>query len=311
LAVPDFQTLMLPVLQAFGDGKEHASSEARHSVASQFRLTGEELAERPTTSRHTYFTNRVAWALSYLRQSGLLSSTRRGTYQLTERGRELLVSPPAGIDIAFLERYPDFQEFRARKGTRSRVYLEERPPVATVVRELDVILTPDEQVRAGAALINVNLAAQLLERVKKASPAFFEQLVVDLLVAMGYGGSHEDAARRVGGSGDGGIDGVIKEDRLGLESIYVQAKRWDGTVGRPVIQQFVGALQERKARKGVIITTSSFSRDASESSKNQQMTIVLIDGKQLAELMIEFGVGVSEVETIKLKRLDEDYFGEE
>ena len=209
MGVPDFQTLMLPVLKAYEDGKEHASSEARDGVAGQLGLTAEELAERPTTSRHTYFTNRVAWAHSYLRQSGLLSSTRRGSYQLTERGRALLVSPPARIDIAFLERYPDFQEFRARKGTRSGAHLEERPVVGKVAHDVDAVLTPDEQVRAGAALISANLAAQLLERVKKASPVFFEQLVVDLLVAMGYGGSHEDAARRVGGSGGGGIDGVI------------------------------------------------------------------------------------------------------
>ena len=171
--------------------------------------------------------------------------------------------------------------------------------------------TPDEQIHIGAARIKENLVAQILERIKQGSPAAFERLVIDVLVAMGYGGSHEDAAQVVGKSGDGGIDGIIKEDRLGLESIYVQAKRWDGTVGRPVIQQFVGALHERKARKGVVITTSSFTRDAIQSAKDQSVTIILIDGVQLAEYMIEFGVGVSDVETIKIKRLDEDYFGEE
>jgi restriction system protein len=173
------------------------------------------------------------------------------------------------------------------------------------------LLTPDEQIRAGATRIKENLAAQLLERILRGTPEAFETLVVDLLVAMGYGGSQEDAAQVVGKSGDGGIDGIIKEDRLGLESVYVQAKRWEGTVGRPVIQQFVGALHERKARKGVVITSSSFTKDAIQSAKNQSLTIILIDGLQLAEYMIEFGVGVSDVETIKIKRLDEDYFGEE
>jgi restriction system protein len=152
---------------------------------------------------------------------------------------------------------------------------------------------------------------QVLERVKQAPPRFFENLVVELLVAMGYGGTHEDAAKVVGGSGDGGIDGIIKEDRLGLESIYVQAKRWDATVGRPTIQQFAGALQGHRARKGVVITTSTFSKDAIDYAKGLQTTIVLIDGAQLAEFMIEFGVGVAEFETIRLKRLDEDYFAEE
>jgi restriction system protein len=172
-------------------------------------------------------------------------------------------------------------------------------------------LTPDEQVHIGAARIKDNLVAQILERVKQGSPASFEMLVVDVLVAMGYGGSHDDAAQVVGKSGDGGIDGIIKEDRLGLESIYVQAKRWEGTVGRPVIQQFVGALHERKARKGVVITSSSFTKDAVQSARDQSVTIILIDGVQLAKYMIEFGVGVSDVATVKIKRLDEDYFDEE
>jgi restriction system protein len=173
------------------------------------------------------------------------------------------------------------------------------------------VLTPDEQVHIGAARIKETLMIQLLERVKKGTPAAFERLVVELLVKMGYGGSYADAAQVVGKSGDGGIDGIIKEDRLGLESIYVQAKRWEGTVGRPDIQQFAGALHGKHARKGVLITTSNFSREAIEYAAGLPTKIVLIDGVQLADYMIEFGVGVSDVETIKLKRLDEDYFAEE
>jgi restriction system protein len=312
MAIPDFQTLMLPVLKHFSDSKEKTPADVRGPIAVEFGLTDDDLATLLPSGRQTTFANRVAWALGYLKQSDLLESPRRGHYQITERGREVLLSPPARIDIAFLERYPNFQAFKNRGGsTQDSVVLkslsEGNPPSVDTP-----LLTPDEQIRAGAARIRENLAAQLLERVKRGSPAAFEQLVVDLLVAMGYGGSHEDAAHVVGKSGDGGIDGIIKEDRLGLESIYVQAKRWDDAkVGRPAVQQFAGALQGHRARKGVFITTSSFSQEAIDYARGLQITIVLIDGIQLADYMIEFGVGVSDVETIKLKRLDEEYFSEE
>ncbi len=226
MSVPDFQSLMLPVLQAYADGEERLSRDVRAMIASRLGLTAEDIAERLPTAPQTRLANRTAWAHSYLKQSGLLESPRRGHYRITDRGRQVLAAPPPRIDIPFLERYPDFQEFRARKGTRSEATAEGEPAEVAAADEFAAVLTPDEQVRAGAALVKANLAAQLLERVKQASPSFFENLVVDLLVAMGYGGTHEDAAKVVGGSGDGGIDGVIKEDRLGLESIYVQAKRW-------------------------------------------------------------------------------------
>jgi restriction system protein len=302
---------MLPVLQAYADGKERLSRDVRAMIASRLGLTAEDIAERLPTAPQTRLANRTAWAHSYLKQSGLLESPRRGHYRITDRGRQVLAAPPPRIDIPFLERYPDFQEFRARKGTRSEATAEGEPAEVAAADEFAAVLTPDEQVRAGAALVKANLAAQLLERVKQASPSFFENLVVDLLVAMGYGGTHEDAAKVVGGSGDGGIDGVIKEDRLGLESIYVQAKRWEASVGRPNIQQFAGALAGHHARKGVVLTTSSFTHDAVNYAKTLQATIVLIDGEQLADLMIEFGVGVSDVQTIRLKKVDEDYFAEE
>ena len=311
MSVPDFQSLMLPVLQAYADGKERLSRDVRAMIASRLGLTAEDISERLPTAPQTRLANRTAWAHSYLKQSGLLESPRRGHYRITDRGRQVLAAPPPRIDIPFLERYPDFQEFRARKGTRSEATVEGEPAEVAAADEFAAVLTPDEQVRAGAALVKANLAAQLLERVKQASPSFFENLVVDLLVAMGYGGTHEDAAKVVGGSGDGGIDGVIKEDRLGLESIYVQAKRWEASVGRPNIQQFAGALAGHHARKGVVLTTSSFTQDAVNYAKTLQATIVLIDGEQLADLMIEFGVGVSDVQTIRLKKVDEDYFAEE
>ena len=212
--------------------------------------------------------------------------------------------------MQFLEQYPEYLEFRAR-GPSANGQAPQTIVTDAAGKSETPLLTPDEQIRTGYQLLRSNLATQLLERVRQASPGFFETLVVKLLVTMGYGGSYEDAAKVVGQSGDGGIDGIIKEDRLGLESIYVQAKRWEATVGRPTIQQFAGALQGHRARKGVVLTTSNFSREATEYAKSLQTTIVLIDGVQLADYMIEFGVGVNEVETIKLKRLDEDYFGDE
>lgn len=310
MTVPDFQSLTLPVLTELTDGIERTTKTVRHLVANQLALTPEDLAEVLPSGGQTRFANRVAWAHVYLKQAGLLESVRRGVYRITERGRQVLAAPPDKITVQFLEQYPEYREFRAR------AHSSEGPIPQTLVTDAAdksdaPLLTPDEQIRTGYQLLRSNLATQLLERVRQASPAFFETLVVKLLVAMGYGGSYEDAAKVVGQSGDGGIDGIIKEDRLGLESIYVQAKRWEATVGRPTIQQFAGALQGHRARKGVVLTTSNFSREATEYAKSLQTTIVLIDGVQLADYMIEFGVGVNEVDTIKLKRLDEDYFGEE
>jgi restriction system protein len=251
----------------------------------------------------------VAWAHIYLKRAELLASPRRGVYRIASRGEEVLKSPPPKLDMVFLEQYPEYREFRARN---SSVATEMVASDSNRISSADVaVLTPDEQVKAGYQLLRVDLAAQLLERVRLASPRFFEELVIELLVAMGYGGSYADAAQVVGKSGDGGIDGIIKEDRLGLENIYVQAKRWESTVGRPEVQQFAGALHGNRARKGVMITTSSFSKDAVEYVKTSPIAIVLIGGTHLADLMVEFGVGVSDVETIKLKKLDEDYFAEE
>lgn len=310
MAVPDFQTFMLPVLREFADGAEHIYKNVRDRVAITLRLSPEDLSDRIPSGKKTRVDDRASWAHVYLKQAGLLTSSRRGVYQITPRGQQVLTSPPEKITMDFLEQFPEYLEFKSRK----RAVDGETPPATaarSTIHSAQPALTPDEQIRAGYELLRSSLTAQLLERVRQASPAFFEQLVVDVLVAMGYGGSQEDAARVVGQSGDGGIDGIIKEDRLGLESIYVQAKRWEATVGRPTVQQFAGALHGHRARKGVMISTSNFSREAVEYANASQITIVLIDGPQLADYMVEFGVGVSEVDTIKLKRLDEDYFGEE
>lgn len=307
MPVPDFQTLMLPVLENLADGREARLRDTMQPLAKHFALTPAEFEERLPNGRQARFRNRVSWAHIYLKEAGLLQRPSRGVYRISARGRELLASKPPRIDIHFLERYPEFVEFRQR-GSREDV---EAPGTEPVKAGDDPALTPDELINTGYAQLRAGLASQLLERVMSASPAFFENLVVEVLVAMGYGGSHEDAARVVGRSGDGGIDGVIKQDRLGLEHIYVQAKRWEGTVSRPEIQRFAGALQGQRARKGVFITTSDFTRDAREYAANLQTTLVLVNGSLLAELMIEYGVGVSEGQTFKLKKLDEDYFGEE
>jgi len=302
------------VLKQFADGTERRSGDLRAPLAIEFALTPDEIAQRFARGVHTVFGNRIAWAITYLRRALILASPRRGMYVITQRGTDVLKQSPANIDGRYLNQFPEFVASKSTGASSAESNDSESPEIprdgpsqANDSRSL----TPDEQVHLGAARIKETLVAQILEKIKLGSPAAFERLVVDVLVAMDYGGSHEDAAQVVGKGGDGGIDGIIKQDRLGLESIYVQAKRWEGVVGRPVIQQFVGALHERKARKGVVITASSFTKDAIKSAKDQSLTIILIDGVQLAEYMIEFGVGVSNVETIKIKRLDEDYFAEE
>lgn len=300
MAIPDFQTLMLPALRVLSTVSPATTAQVRTAPAAEFGLTAAELAELLPSGRQTTFANRVAWAYSYLKQAGLIASPRRGVYEITARGRETLAQSPGRIDIPFLSRFAEFQAFRQPAGNAPG---EIAAPALTAAA-----LTPDEQIRAGYKRLREALAAQLLERTLSLSPSSFERLVVDVLVGLGYGGSRLDAAEVVGGGGDEGIDGIIKEDRLGLESIYVQAKRWQGTVGRPEIQRFAGALQGQRARKGIFITTSTFTADAVSYARGLQTTIVLIDGRQLAELMMEAGVGVSPAEEIRVLRADEDYF---
>lgn len=306
MAIPDFQTLMLPVLRQLAADGEQAPSSLRAAIATIFKLSEEELAALLPSGRQAIFANRVAWALGYLKQAGLVESPRRGLYRITERGAGTLRESIERIDIQYLMRFPEFVAFR----TASNDDAEQTPSLAKVAAE-STPLTPDEQIRQGYTRLQANLATQLLERVRQASPKFFEELVVELLVAMGYGGSHEDASSVVGQSGDEGIDGIIKEDRLGLDTIYIQAKRWKDGIGRPEIQRFAGALQGQRARKGVFLTTSAFTADARAYAGNLQTTIVLIDGAQLAQLMLEFGIGVSQAGLVKLWKLDEDYFVEE
>lgn len=291
---------MLPALRVLAKESPAATADVRAALATEFQLTDRDLTELLPSGRQTTFANRVAWAYSYLNQAGLISSPRRGIYEITPRGIEVLDEQPARIDIGFLARFPEFQSFRQSSN-------EPHPEPASSSADI-AVLTPDEQIRLGYRRLREALAAQLLERAKAVAPASFERLVVDVLVGLGYGGSRLDAGEVVGRSGDEGIDGIIREDRLGLESIYVQAKRWQNTVGRPDIQRFAGALQGQRARKGIFITTSSFSSEAIAYAAGLQTTIVLIDGRQLAELMIDAGVGVSPAEEIRILRADEDYF---
>jgi len=252
----------------------------------------------------TVIRNRVGWARTYLKKAGLLEYPRRGQFRITPRGQDVLKENPQRVDVKLLARFPEFIAFRNARREAPEVDAE---PAAA---ELDA-RTPEEALEAAYDRLRDNLEADLLDHVKAATPAFFERLVVKLLVEMGYGGDQRDAAQAVGRSGDGGIDGIIKEDHLGLDVIYIQAKRWDGTVSRPEVQKFAGALQGRRARKGVFITTSTFSRDAITFVESIDAKIILIDGARLAKLMIDHGVGVSTIETYAVKKIDSDYFMED
>jgi restriction system protein len=304
MAVPDFQSLMLPLLRISADGQEHQLAEARRVLAAEFKLNDADRDELLPSGQQSKFANRVAWAKVYLAQADLLRSTRRGHFQISDRGRKVLEAPPTRIDIKLLERYPEFLEFRAPKPHAEEARGEQ--PLEPPERE-----TPEETLEAAHLKMRASLATEILTRIKTGTPEFFERLVVELLLKMGYGGSRGGAGQAVGKSGDEGIDGIISEDRLGLDVVYLQAKKWEGTVGRPEIQKFVGALHGKRARKGVFITTGAFSGDASSYVEHIEPKVVLIDGRRLAELMIDFEVGVTTARTYHVKRIDSDYFEEE
>lgn len=297
MAIPDFQTLMLPVLMALKDGNEVPFKNVVDKLALEFKLTDDELAEMLPSRRAPTFYNRVAWAKFYLKKANLVTQTKRSYLSITDAGKHVLNSDVQFINIRYLESNTDFVN------DKKEIVLEENTT--------EEISTPEEIFESTHEKLTLALATELIEIIKSCSPAFFERLVVELLLAMGYGGSRVEAGRAIGQSGDGGIDGIIDEDKLGLDSIYIQAKRWEGTVGRPEIQKFVGALQGNRAHKGVFITTSEFTKDAQEYVKNISNKVVLINGYTLAKLMIENDVGVSTVSTYKVKKIDSDYFVDE
>jgi restriction system protein len=291
---------MLPLLALASDGEEHLPREAADALAKHFALSDTERAELLPSGMQPVFNNRIGWARTFLKQAGLLDSPRRGVFKITDVGKKLLAEKPTRIDMKLLERYESYRAFRLR-GKRANAS-------ATVAVEELPSETPEDAMAAAYQRLRAELESELLEQVMAASPAFFEKLVVDLLLAMGYGGSRRDAGRAIGQSGDGGIDGVINEDRLGLDVIYLQAKRWEGTVGRPEIQKFAGALQGQRAAKGVFITTSTFSKDAVEYANRIPTKIILLDGDALVSYMFDYGVGVSRTGGYEIKRLDTDYF---
>jgi Restriction endonuclease len=305
MSIPDYQSIMLPLLTLAGDSNEHSLREAIGRLAERFGLTPEERSALLPSGQQPIFSNRVAWASTYLRKAGLLEHVKRGVFRISSNGSEVLKSNPPNINVAFLEKFPSFVEFReaSRKPKGAPAVI-----LAVPANEQE---TPEEALERAYIGIREALAQEILTRVSKSSPEFFERLVVELLVKMGYGGSRQDAGERIGQSGDGGIDGIIKEDRLGLDVIYIQAKRWQGSVGRPEIQKFVGALQGQRARKGVFITTSTFTPDAKDYASRIDNKVVLIDGPSLVSYMIDFDLGVSSIALYSIKRIDSDYFEEE
>jgi len=304
MAIPDFQSLMLPLLKVVADGREYRLRDAVELLAEEFHLTDEERQQLLPSGRYPTFDNRIAWAKTYLKKAGLIDQPRRAFFQITERGREVLKASPKLINMKFLEQFPEYIAFK-ENSDQAEAQQQVAPSIA-VQNE-----TPEELIEGGAKTIRKELAEEILQRIKGCPPAFFERLVVELLVKMGYGGTRQDAGRAIGRSGDEGIDGVIHEDRLGLDVIYLQAKRWESVVGRLEIQKFVGALQGQRAKKGVFITTSDFTKEAIEYVRNIDNKVVLINGVLLANLMIDHNVGVSLAATYEIKKIDSDYFLEE
>lgn len=298
MAVPDFQSIMLPLLKLIGDKKEHSMRESIEKLANEFDLTDEDRKALLPSGIQKVFDNRVNWSKTYLKKAGLLENKRRGYFNITDEGLKVLEQNPPKIDINFLMQFPGYVEFRT--GGKDK-------PVTTD----DTPVTPEEILENSYQNLRNNIAQELLSSVKFCSPEFFEKLVVDLLLNMGYGGSRRDAGEAIGRSGDGGIDGIIKEDKLGLDTIYIQAKKWENTVSRPEIQKFAGALQGQQAKKGIFITTSSFSKGAREYANIIDSKVVLIDGEILAQLMIDYDIGVSKIKSYDLKKIDTDYFTEE
>jgi len=304
MAIPDYQTAMLPLLKLTSDGNEHQIRAAVDTLAGQFNLTDIERKETLPSGIGGIFENRVGWARTYLKKAGLLSYPKRGHFQITERGQSVLRKKPGRIDVKFLKQFPEFIQFHAPDKSDTKSTIADTSESANE--------TPEELLASGYIGLRKQLESDLLARVKSCPPDFFERLVVRLLTTIGYGGSLTDAGRAIGKSGDGGIDGVIKEDKLGLDLLYIQAKRWDNaTVGRPEIQKFVGALQGRRAKKGIFITTSTFSKDARDYADHIESRVILIDGMQLAELMFDYGIGATTANSYAVKRIDSDFFEDE
>jgi restriction system protein len=302
MAIPDFQSVMRPVLAVVADGLPISLKALREQVIEQFHLSEVERHDMLPSGRQTVINNRIGWARTYLNKAGLLSIPSKGLVQITERGREALQTGPQRITVGWLKRFPEFSTFHGARPDNDAPSVQAEPVVD---------ITPDEQLAQAHQALLQSLADELLAQVRGASPTFFEQLVVDLMIAMGYGGSRKEAGRATQQTNDDGIDGIIKEDKLGLDVIYLQAKRWSNTVHRPEIDKFIGALTRQRARKGVFITTSEFSAGAREAALSLDIKVVLIDGMELARLMVENNLGCSVKQVYEIKHIDSDYFTEE
>jgi len=298
--IPDFQSIMLPLLKSLTDGEIKSSKEIRFNMVNYFNMTEEEQKQKtPSGKQFTYY-NRIAWAISYLKMAELVFSPKRASYRITEEGINVLKNPPENINISFLKQFEIFSKNRNPERDES---IEQDEQITEK--------TPYELIEIGHKQIKNELSLQLLNQIKDNSPYFFEKLVLDLLLKMGYGGSEIDNGELTQSGSDEGIDGIIKEDKLGLDKIYIQAKRWENNVGRPEIQKFVGALQGKRAKKGIFITTSTFSKDAYGYAQNLDVAVILIDGKKLAEYMIENELGITLKQNYKIFNIDSDYFIED
>jgi restriction system protein len=303
---------MLPLLKLTNERGEVSNTVAVSALADAFGLTEADREQLLPSGTQAVFDNRVQWAVSYLKAAGLVERPRRAHFRLTDRGKSVLNQKPDTVNLRFLSQFPEFVAFRNSKGRApGSVVLQPAQPTAPEPTLAEDLHTPEELIEEGYERLRAELAQEILARVKAAPPAFFERLVVKVLLTMGYGGTRYEAGEAIGRSGDGGIDGIINEDRLGLDIIYIQAKRWEHSVGRPDVQGFVGALHGQRAAKGVFITTSTFTKEARQYISNINSRIVLVDGQQLAELMIDYGVGVSVAQTYQIKKLDSDFIPEE
>ena len=305
MPVPDYQTMMLPILQIFSDGQERRNSVIYQSLAEHFALTDDDKRQLLPGGGQPTYQNRSNWATTYLFNAGLLDRPQRGVYRISENGSKLLATNPERISVQTLSEIPQFEKWRRKSNKRKP---DSKTAPAPLSKSAELEGTPEETIQSLAQELDDQLASELLEQLHKMDPYRFEQLIVDLMLAMGYGGSRAEAGKVTQASSDGGIDGVINEDRLGLDTIYLQAKRWEANVGRREIQNFVGALAGHQAHKGVFITTSGFGKNAIEYAKAVSQKIILIDGQRLAQLMIDFNLGVSTAQTLQLKKIDTDYF---
>ncbi|MDR0332313.1 MAG: restriction endonuclease [Dysgonamonadaceae bacterium] len=304
--IPDFQTIMLPLLETFADKKEYKKPALVEIISDKFQLTKDERIEMYDSGSDYIIWNRVGWSMTYLKKAGLLETPKRGSYLITKRGLEVLSTKPTVINLKFLKQFPEYLENlgKGKEGTN-----EKSNSVGTD-NNAELNAAPEELLEYSYSKLKEELAIELIEKIKECSPNFFERLVVDLLIKMGYGGSRKEAGRVIGKSGDGGIDGIINEDKLGLDSIYIQAKKWEKTVPVGQVRDFAGSLLSKKAKKGIFISTSDYPKSAYDYVASIEHRIVLIDGKELAELMIEHGVGVSTKTNYEIKKMDTDYFEE-